>query len=433
MKSIFRISSFVLIIFSIHSCKKDTLVLPDLTTNEVSVIDQYTAISGGSILNDGGDSVLSRGVCWHTKHIPTIIDSKTLDGPGAGSFVSTMTELLPNTQYLVRAYATTSSGTGYGESITFNTLPPGVPILTTDVSLIGQTSAYLGGKIISDGGSFITMRGVYWSASPDPTVADNVILETLNIRSFEFSIAGLTPGITYYIRAFATNSLGTGYGTVISFTTQTGEVLFNPDLIYGIVTDIEGNDYKIISIGTQVWMAENLKSTKYNDGTPIPFISDDTTGSYLITPAYFWYVNNEAIYKNICGAFYNWFAVSTGKLCPVGWHVPTDEEWQIMADYLGGSSIAGSKMKEKGTANWLSSNIDATNESGFTALPCGLRGNFGGQFGGLGLLGEWWSNTELDPDPYNSTWCRWILSDSSPLNRSGFSKRDGVNVRCIKD
>jgi uncharacterized protein (TIGR02145 family) len=264
-------------------------------------------------------------------------------------------------------------------------------------------------------------------------MADNVIFETLNIRSFQFPIAGLTSGITYFVRAFATNSLGTGYGPVSSFTTQTGEVMFNPGLTYGILSDIDGNSYKTISIGTQIWMAENLKSTRYNDGTPVPFVSEDTTGSYLVTPAYFWYYNNEAIYKNICGAYYNWFAVHTGKLCPVGWHIPTDSEWQILTDYLGGGSIAGSKMKEKGTVNWLDSNIDATNESGFTALPCGLRGNFGGHFGGLGLQGEWWSDSELDPSPYNSVWCNWVLSGASQVIRSEFSKRDGINVRCIKD
>jgi uncharacterized protein (TIGR02145 family) len=312
-------------------------------------------------------------------------------------------------------------------------MPPGIPVLTTEVSLIGKTSAYLGGTIISDGGSSSITKGVYWSGSSNPTMADNVIFETLNIRSFQFPIAGLTSGITYFVRAFATNSLGTGYGPVSSFTTQTGEVMFNPVLTYGKLSDIDGNSYKTISIGTQIWMAENLKSTRYNDGTPVPFVSEYTTGSYLVTPAYFWYYNNEAIYKNICGAYYNWFAVHTGKLCPVGWHIPTDSEWQILTDYLGGGSIAGSKMKEKGTVNWLDSNIDATNESGFTALPCGLRGNFGGHFGGLGLQGEWWSDSELDPSPYNSVWCNWVLSGASQVIRSEFSKRDGINVRCIKD
>jgi uncharacterized protein (TIGR02145 family) len=219
----------------------------------------------------------------------------------------------------------------------------------------------------------------------------------------------------------------------LKFTTKTPGIHFNTSLTYGTITDIDGKSYKTIPIGIQVWMAENLRTTKFNDGSAIQSVTDDAHWSNLLTPAYSWYDNNDTLYANIYGAYYNWFAVSTGNLCPAGWHIPSDSEWQQLVDYLGGSDIAGSKIKETGTNDWVLPNTDATNESGFTALPAGQRGSIDGIFNGQGIYGGWWSTTELDVSPLSAAWCRWVHGDTTVVARNEIFKKDGFSVRCIKD
>ncbi len=139
------------------------------------------------------------------------------------------------------------------------------------------------------------------------------------------------------------------------------------------VTDIDNNHYEAVRIGSQLWMAENLKTTRYNDGTPIPLVTDSLEWDNLVTPAYCWYRNDPVTYGETYGALYNLHVVSTGILCPSGWHVPSDAEWTVLSDYLGGESVAGGKLKEAGTTHWYTPNAGATNETGFTALPGGIR------------------------------------------------------------
>jgi len=189
------------------------------------------------------------------------------------------------------------------------------------------------------------------------------------------------------------------------------------------VTDIEGNVYKTVIIGTQTWMGENLKTTKLTDGSAIQFVTDNTAWPNLATPAYCWYNNDEAAYKNTYGALYNWHTVNTGKLCPTGWHVPAEEEWKTMIAYLGGA-YAGDKLQEKGTTHWENQNDGATNESGFTALPGGLRVN-NGEFAALSLASYWWCSTEDKPE------ARFVGCYDSGVERGANSKQFGLSVRCI--
>ena len=196
-----------------------------------------------------------------------------------------------------------------------------------------------------------------------------------------------------------------------------------------LVRDYDGNIYGVVTIGTQIWMAENLKTTKYNDGTAIPLVTDNTEWLNLTTGAYCWYNNNEATYKNTYGALYIWYTVNTGNLCPTGWHVPTDTEWTTLTDYLGGTSIAGGKLKETGTTHWTTPNTGATNETGFTALPGGNRtGN--GTFGQVGIYGFWWSPTEYNA---SSARTRSLRYSSSSVARDAYSKKTGFSVRCLRD
>ena len=198
------------------------------------------------------------------------------------------------------------------------------------------------------------------------------------------------------------------------------------------VTDIDGNLYHSITIGTQTWMVENLKTTKYNDGTTIPNVIDPTAWKTLTTPAYCWYYNDTVFNKVIFGALYNWYAVNTGKLAPTGWHVPTDAEWTQLTDYLGGDSLAGDKLKEAGTAHWHGPNTEATNETGFTALPGGTFNELG-YFTFVGEFCFWWSATK-DDTYSNYAWERHLyFYHDSGVYRANVDKKYGYSVRCVKD
>ena len=388
---------------------------PQIITSEVSGITNITANSGGTITDDGGTTITAHGICWSTGPTPTVSDSKTTEGTGTGSFTSNLSGLTAGITYYVRAYATNSAGTGYGSVVSFTTLPPTPPVLTTsDVSGIKDITAVSGGIITSDGGTSITARGVCWSTGATPTVSDSKTADGTGAGSFISNLTALPPNTTLNARAYATNSAGTSYGNVISFKTFA-------------VMDIDGNGYTSVTIGTQVWLVENLSTTRYNDGTPVPLVTDNTAWSLLTTPGYSWY-NNDISYKNLYGALYNWYAVNTGKLAPAGWHVPTNEESTILMLFLGEPN-AGGKLKEAGTNHWESPNTGATNEYGFTALPGGKR-MFSGVFYSFGSSCYFWNFDEL-----NSTyaWNRSILNIYPGLYNGNIDKTYGFSVRCVKD
>jgi uncharacterized protein (TIGR02145 family) len=306
-------------------------------------------------------------------------------------------------------------------------------VITASTSNILYESAVSGGTVASDGGGNVVARGVCWSTAPDPTTADHKTADGTGKGDFTSSIYGLKLGTLYYVRAYAMNTMGTVYGDPVTFTTKVTGVKFNSSMIYGTLTDIDGKNYKTIPIGSQVWMAENLKTTKFNDGTQIPLIVDAAQWTNIITPAFCGYANNDTLYENIYGAYYNWFAVSSGKLCPSGWHVPSDTEFQLMIDFLGGDNSAGSKLKESGSNNWSLPNRDATNASGITALPAGMRSSLDGSFSGQGIYGGWWTSTETNSSPMGAAWSRWIHADTTVVARSEIFKKDGFSVRCLKD
>jgi uncharacterized protein (TIGR02145 family) len=293
-----------------------------------------------------------------------------------------------------------------------------IPDLSTTIpSNIAITSATSGGNINDNGGSPVTARGVCWSTEPQPTVdLATKTTDGTGTEPFTRTITGLSAGTTYYLRAYATNSVGTGYGNETSFKT------YNLDAIQ----DIEGNYYNIVTIGYQIWMIENLKTTSFNDGISIPNVTDNAAWAALSTPGYCWY-NNDITNKNTYGALYNWYSVNTGILCPTGWHVPTDDEWTTLTDYLGGESVAGGKLKETGTTHWQSPNTGATNESGFTALPGGTRYvDGGGTFYGIYYWPMFWTST------FNYT--RSLYYENSTIWRGSFSRREyGFSVRCLKN
>ncbi len=406
--------------------------IPVLTTVAVTAITQTTALSGGNITDDGGATITARGVCWSTTLNPTVADSKSTDGTGKGSFSSNLTALLPATVYHVRAYATNSISTAYGDDISFTSASLSVPTLTTSIVVPDLTTAVTGGNITSDGGTAVTAKGVCWATTPTPTTVSSKTSGGTGSGSFISNITGLTNGTTYYVRAYATNSQGTAYGNQIIFSTK--------------IADVDGNTYKTVTIGTQLWMAENLKTTKYNDNTPIPLITDNTAWGALTSAAYCWYANDQTTNKPLYGAIYNFYTVNTGKLCPAGWHVPTDEEYMTLELALGmaqGTATGqvgaydwrgtdqGAQMKS--TTGWATG-MNGTNTSGWSALPGGYRYGPSGVFNDAGQLSYWWTASF---DPLNATYRRLDGADAVtglPQNmvfRSGVVYTGGKYVRCV--
>ena len=619
----------VIVATFLTGCKKDKV--PVVATTAVLSITATTATSGGNITDEGSSSITSRGVCWSTGTTPTIADSKTTDGTGAGSFSSNITGLNGATIYYVRAYASNDAGIGYGEIMPFTTLGQSPTPTISAATNINVTSATLNGSVnanylstvvtfdygitmnydstvtstqspltgstttnvsadimgLSPGTTYhyrvkaVNSLGTSYSTDITfttlglvPTVttlsATNMSITSATVNgtvnanylssvvTFEYGtttsygstatatqspvtgntgtnvsadIIGLTEGTTYHFRVKAVNSLGTTNGSDLTFTTLgqvptvttlaatgitsiaaqlngsvnanylssvvtfeygtttsygstatatqspvTGNTVTNvSSTITGLtagtvyhfrvkavnslgtsngsditfttfslvtVTDFDGNIYNTITIGTQLWMAENLKTTNYNDGTAIPNVTDNTAWEHLTTGAYSDY-NNTPANSTTYGRLYNWYAVDNnaatkvasngGKnVCPTDWHVPTDAEWTTLTDYLGGVSIAGGKLKETGTTHWQNPNTGATNETGFTALPSGSRADHGTYYD-IELEGYWWSSTyyafSLWPDAYY----REVIYNSSLVSRDYLGVEYGYSVRCLRD
>jgi len=203
----------------------------------------------------------------------------------------------------------------------------------------------------------------------------------------------------------------------------------NDDDPVGPPTDGDGNEYTIVAIGDQEWLDENLKTTTLNDGTPVPEVTDNVDWIALQTPGLCWYDNDESQHKDVYGALYNWHTIASGKLCPSGWHVPTATEWETLHDFLGND--AANELKESGNAHWLISNQDATNSTGFTALPGGFRvPNVG--FLQKGYYGYWWSKTS-DPTNTDRVFGREMNAQSKDGSEVVYDPSYGMSVRCIRD
>jgi uncharacterized protein (TIGR02145 family) len=422
-----KIFVFLLLIafaISISTCKKSdngtSTSVPSVITQTPTAVTDTSASVGGFISTDGGLSIIERGICYGKNQNPTVSDNTIKSGSGIGSYICSITGLVPGTPYYVRAYALNSVGTGYGNQVNFSTaVRQGPFVLTDSVSNITQTGATCSSKVTSEGSSPVTARGVCWSTSHLPVVTGSHTTDGSGSGAFTSSITGLSPGTQYYVRAYATNAVGTSYGSETGFMTQ----------VPATVTDIDGNVYHIITLGTQVWMIENLKTTRFNDGSSIPLVTDPNAWGNLTNAGYCWFNNDEATYKDTYGAMYNFYAATSGNLAPVGWHVPTDADWTVLTDYLGGLAVAGGKMKEAGTSHWMYPNTGADNSSGFTALPGGYR-NYIGIFYHLQMDGYYWTSTPASGYGY----LRYFYYNSAAVvSRNNGGLTDGFSVRCLKN
>jgi|GEM_PF-1013229 uncharacterized protein (TIGR02145 family) len=668
--------------FSVRCIKNASI--PTVFSDTITNITQTTATGGGEVTNDGGSTVIVRGVCWNTTGNPSIVDSITSDGSGVGTFVSNLTGLTPNSTYFVRAYAINSVGTAYGNEVQFKTLcdiicgdtisdidgnlynivqigcqcwmkenlrtehysdGTSIPLVTsntewgalidnntdkafcyynnnqsteygalytwaaamnganssttnpsgvqgvcpsgwhlpsdnewkeleinlgmnqisvdssgwrgtneggklkeigtahwnnpnigatnysgftalpggyrvysdgsfleignyghwwsaTDINIIASwfrrlysSSAQIGrhidnyksngfsvrcvmntdtlqasipsvitdtitnisltsatgvGEVTSNGGAEIIVRGLCWNTTGNPSIANSFTTESSGIGIFISNLTGLTPNSIYYVRAYATNSVGTAYGDEVQFTTIDTSEFNCGSQIY----DYDSNQYNTVLIGNQCWMKENLRTEHYADGTAIQIVTSNNTWANLgdnNTDKAFCYYNNNL--NSEYGALYTWAAAMNGAnstnsspsyvqgICPSGWHVPSDNEWKELEIYMGMNQISvdssgwrgtneGGKLKENGITHWISPNTGATNESGFTALPGGYRHEMDGSFHNTGIDGFWWSSTENNN---GSAWFRYLYYINSASNRSAYSKSSGYSVRCIKD
>jgi uncharacterized protein (TIGR02145 family) len=302
-------------------------------------------------------------------------------------------------------------------------------LTSSTATYIGQRWALLNGTVMAANQTAIatfeydTSTAYSYSMAASP---DTITGTTLTLVSA--AITGLKKNTTYHFRLKVTTPADTYYGTDLTFTTTnpgTSKISFNPSLSYGTLTDIDNNVYRTIQIGSQVWMAENLKTSKYNDGISIPYVPKSGSWSLLTTPGYCWYNTDSVAY----GALYNWYAVNTGNLCPTGWHVPSDPEWYTLTNFLADSGNVAIPLREEADEHWAYSNIDATNSTGFSALAGGYV-NVTGTSNNIKNYGYWWTST---PNMTVDAFSRDIYYCFTTLDRTSSLKRCGFSVRCVKD
>jgi uncharacterized protein (TIGR02145 family) len=406
---------------------------PQLTTTTVSSVTLTGAITGGDVTSDGGSPVTGRGSAYGIHPNPTTSDSTTSDGTGTGVFTSTLSGLTASTNYFVRAYATNSVGTVYGNEESFTTSSPTPPQLTTTtVSSVTWIGAMTGGDVSSDGGSPVTGRGSAYGIVQNPNTADNTTSDGTGTGVFTSTLIGLTASTNYYVRAYATNSVGTAYGNEVSFMTESLPGVRCPGT--PTVTDIDGNVYNTVQIGNQCWTLTNLKVSKYVNGATIPTGLSSSEWSTTTSGAYAIY-NNDPVKDGLFGKLYNHYTVKDSRgLCPSGWRVPSDADLSTLVDQLGVPMNAGGALKSTGIQpaawGWASPNTGATNSSGFTALPGGVRG-FSGGFYSLTSSGSFWSSDGNGTGLSSNAWYRNVISANSTIYRSTNYRSTGMSVRCV--
>lgn len=421
-KGIFTALVLTAAVLLVSSCKEDP-TLAKLNTSPVTEISVNSALLSGVITDDGGAAVTARGFCWGTAPEPSINDEILPAGTGPGEFNATLAGLEPNTVYHVRVFAENSVGIAYGNEVEFETSMAPPSVTTGQITNVAALTATCGGNVNYDGGAPITARGICWSTGPEPDINDHYTTDGTGTGVFSSQMANLAPATVYYVRAYASNESWTVYGEEISFRTK--------------LTDAEGNLYNTVLVGTKLWMSENLRVTKLNDNTPVSNITDNAMWIGTSGPAYCWYDNNVS-FKPTYGALYNWHTVSTGKLCPGGWHVPSDSEYNALEIELGMASDQSEVWGWRGTdhgyrmksqTGW-GDNGNGSNSSGFSALPGGYRFGADGTFMLQSTITYWWSSSEHDAD---RGWYRRLDSSSDQAYRASTSKQGGKYVRCVKD
>ncbi|MBK9358856.1 MAG: PKD domain-containing protein [Bacteroidales bacterium] len=412
-----KLITLCLIIMNIlitNGCNKDEEkkeTSPILETQTPTSITSNSAVVGGFVSSDGGATITERGVCYSSINPnPTVRDFVISEGNETGNYQCTLPDLDSETTYYAKAYALNTAGIGYGNTVSF----------TTEVAIIAPVATF---TATPDSGAKPLSVSFNDQSTNNPTSWRWDFGDGGNSTQ-QNPVHIYDEDGTYTVKLTATNNAGSDSEEKNSFIIVT----IGP----GTVTDIDGNIYQTLEIGNQEWMTENLKVTHYSNGDTIPNVTNYNQWDTLTTGAYCW-INHDISWKDIYGALYNWNAVSDNReLCPAGWHIPSDAEWTILTDYLGGEYLIGGKMKSTRTApdahpRWDSPNSGASNESGFSGLPGGSF--FNGVFD-VGKRGYFWSSSELMPD--NARYIK--LEYGSELRYRGYAiKRIGFSVRCLRD
>ena len=440
--------------------------MPNVTSN-VSNISYTSARASGEVLSDGGSPVTARGICWGTTLNPSSGSVHTVNcGSGLGEFSCTLTNLAPGTCYYVRTFATNSSGTAYSDSISFFTLSPAAPEVETDsVYNVTASSATASGRVIDFNSDSLISRGFCWSLEYGPTVRDNVFVCGSDTGHFVGTITELLPDTFYFLSAFAINDVDTGYGAMKIFRTDTlaPDTLTPPDttVTYGqpcdppTLTDYDGNVYHAVQIGSQCWMQENLRTTSYANGNPIAMghTGSSTNDAYRYAP------ENDMSKVPLYGYLYNWPALVNGSsgsssnpsglqgVCPNGWHVPSNAEWNDLANTLGINYSCGgdaqniAKALASTTNDWYTDNSNAcavgnnpalNNQSGFTAMPAGF-------FTGGSMPSDIGPNAYFATSTAGSSFLsyfvtvRYISYSQSTLQSNQELKSSAFSVRCVRN
>lgn len=308
-------------------------------------------------------------------------------------------------------------------------------ISITGVNSVSETTALIGAEIVDNDGGLIVSCGVCWDSLPNATIMSSKTVDSTTTDRLSSFIKGLKRNKLYYLRAYATNSTGTSYSEEVSFKTTDR------------ISDIDGNEYRTVKIGNQLWLADNLRTTKFNDGSTIPNVTNHNQWISLNTAGYCWYLNNSD-FKNPFGGIYNWHAVNSGKLAPTGWHVPTSEEWNELFHFLathdygykGDTSMIAKALADSAYFDilppfWPSfegspeSDASENNRSGFSGISNAIRDQ-SDDFIEMGYYCIWWSSTSIGSQIAIS---RGFLRDSVHVFDLHSPMIDGLSVRCVKD
>ena len=419
-----------------------TIGAPSGITANYTYVSSTSADLTGNVTSNGGSGLTEKGFCWGTSPSPNIVDDfyVIVNGTATGSFTGSINNLISGTTYYVNAFATNAVGTVYSTDVTFTT--PANPVVTTNsVHNITNSSAIGGGTVVYDGGIQITDRGVCWSTQPDPTLDDYSFSAGIGTGDFTCVLSDLENNTIYYVRAYAINNLGTVYGESVSFSTNDSTFTCGVSNIY----DYDGNFYHTVAIGTQCWMKENMRSTHFPDGTLIPL-----SATALATDAARCYPNGNANNVGEFGYLYSWSAAVHGNppidgqgICPDGWHVPNNEEWQTLFGYVGSISLYAcgghSNYYAKALAadyRWQNSSgscnvgnvIANNNATDFTILPAGE--NDGSYLDFLSM-----ASFHSSSQNYASNCRIFYFYNYDPYSFSPYTTmiNQMVSVRCLRD
>lgn len=441
---------YTLTVTDANGCTQSTVVrlINDITEPTVVTLVRQNNLSGvydqvyGAVTDNGGSAITNRGIEWSLS--PDLSNATAVPnnftGNGLGRFSCQVAGATPGTTYYACAYAINSNGyIGYGDTIMITVPGNGADIPTVWTSPVNDITAFsasCGGDVTSDGGAIVTARGVCWSTSSSPTIEDAHTTDGGGTGVFLSTLTGLNSSTTYHVRSYATNYAGTAYGMEVIFDTKG-----LPCIGASTVTDYDGNVYNTLQLGGQCWMKENMRCLHYPDGTQI---QNGGSTANLTTPYYYDY-SSSGIELIDRGYLYNWLAALS--ICPTGWHLPSDAEWDSLIDYVSNQSqyvcdnnntyIAKALAATSGWNNYNSTQSckvgwmqGLNNTTDFSAVPAGYRTS--PTLLGSGKSAIFWTST-VNTSSSNSAWYYSLSYSSECVNKGSNNKKYAYSVRCLRD